>query len=531
MMEAIEREDYLRSRNRHPRNDAARFVENNIVIAGQSAPVYSERRDSFVNVPDAAQDNKISMELWKEADEEKDQLFATMEQVRTKLAKKAKVEKEALNLRCCKWEQVMQEVQTTATDWKTSAKNSKTMLCIDKVGRNSDVFSSWLELLPSGDYSSSICGVFKIAFEAAGQYSRVEEAIFETLSEIPEILESSRRYIEIYADLQYQSLEEKTFYLFRSILRTLIHVMKFFSDSKIHVQKMEDLSRRLIAFESGQTDNPTNLNRPSKAMALEMARTLLELIHFDQGVTSSDTASYLRMGLSLDERPKARAAAMVTNDRFKAFMSDELASSALLVNGHADLASVEGISPLSFVSAEFVRIAESTGRAFVTKFFCGQHPPRYGQSFPPSPSRGLMASLVGQLVSQMLDKGVDVDLSFLSQSDWHDIYGLELSTLCSVFRELTNQLPAQSLLLCIIDEITQYETTALANDINVIFKKLTRLVKRREDIIFKLLVTAHSRAMRISKHFVGQMLDLPEDIEADDSSGWHMTTMGDRREV
>lgn len=94
------------------------------------------------------------MELWKEADEEKDQLFATMEQVRTKLAKKAKVEKEALNLRCCKWEQVMQEVQTTATDWKTSAKNSKTMLCIDKVGRNSDVFSSWLELLPSGDYSS-----------------------------------------------------------------------------------------------------------------------------------------------------------------------------------------------------------------------------------------------------------------------------------------------------------------------------------------------------------------------------------------
>lgn len=299
----------------------------------------------------------------------------------------------------------------------------------------------------------------------------------------------------------------------------------------LDVQKMEDLSRRLIAFESGQTDNPTNLNRPSKAMALEMARTLLELIHFDQGVTSSDTASYLRMGLSLDERPKARAAAMVTNDRFKAFMSDELASSALLVNGHADLASVEGISPLSFVSAEFVRIAESTGRAFVTKFFCGQHPPRYGQSFPPSPSRGLMASLVGQLVSQMLDKGVDVDLSFLSQSDWHDIYGLELSTLCSVFRELTNQLPAQSLLLCIIDEITQYETTALANDINVIFKKLTRLVKRREDIIFKLLVTAHSRAMRVSKHFVGQMLDLPEDIEADDSSGWHMTTMGDRREV
>lgn len=164
-MDANDREEYLRSRTRHPRNEAARFVENNMVLADQPTPVYSERRDSFTRIPDAAQDNKISIELWKEADEEKEQLFATMERVRTKLAKKGNVDKEALNLRSCKWEQVMQEVQMTATDWKTSAKNSKTMLCIDKVGRNSDAFASWLELLPGGDYGSSICGVFKVAIE------------------------------------------------------------------------------------------------------------------------------------------------------------------------------------------------------------------------------------------------------------------------------------------------------------------------------------------------------------------------------
>lgn len=88
-------------------------------------------------------------------------------------------------------------------------------------------------------YHCFIC----LHMQAAGQYNKVEEAIFETLSEIPEILQSSRRYIGIYADLQNQSLEEKTFYLFRSILRTLTHIMKFFSDSKIREHNPFFISR------------------------------------------------------------------------------------------------------------------------------------------------------------------------------------------------------------------------------------------------------------------------------------------------
>ena len=45
-------------------------------------------------------------------------------------------------------------------------------------------------------------------------------------------MESARRYVQIYHQNRYHSLEQKTFDLFRAILRALLHIMKFFADSK-----------------------------------------------------------------------------------------------------------------------------------------------------------------------------------------------------------------------------------------------------------------------------------------------------------
>lgn len=54
-----DREDYLRSRDRHPRNHADRFIENRVILPGKPASVYSKSQDSFVDIPEAAQDKKI----------------------------------------------------------------------------------------------------------------------------------------------------------------------------------------------------------------------------------------------------------------------------------------------------------------------------------------------------------------------------------------------------------------------------------------------------------------------------------------
>ena len=99
-----------------------------------------------------------SEELWKQADDERDRLFASMEQARARLDKKSAtgaILPAKPNLRRCTWDQVMQEVRATAARWSSTPKRtSKMMVCLDKLGRNSDAFQTWLELLPGGDYGS-----------------------------------------------------------------------------------------------------------------------------------------------------------------------------------------------------------------------------------------------------------------------------------------------------------------------------------------------------------------------------------------
>lgn len=103
-----------------------------------------------------------SIAMWKEADEEINQLFALMVQVCEKMDRKSSGSHKqltSLNLRQCTWEQVMGEVQSLATRWSTSPKkSSKMMICLEKLGQNSDAFKSWLELLPAGDYGSRYAG-------------------------------------------------------------------------------------------------------------------------------------------------------------------------------------------------------------------------------------------------------------------------------------------------------------------------------------------------------------------------------------
>lgn len=106
---------------------------------------------------------ELSAELWAQVDGEKERLFVLMEQVQKKLQKKSEGRAVTADLRCCKWDQVMQEVDRTADGWTAaSKKSSKVAAHLDKIKQNAAAFESWLELLPTGDYGSSICGVFRL---------------------------------------------------------------------------------------------------------------------------------------------------------------------------------------------------------------------------------------------------------------------------------------------------------------------------------------------------------------------------------
>ncbi|KAI0103756.1 hypothetical protein GGR51DRAFT_251553 [Nemania sp. FL0031] len=573
-------------------------------------------------------------EMWKQADKEKEELFDLIEQVQKKLEGKGNGRLSGLELRRCKWDHVMAQVQETSRQWKNSpSRASRAMRCIEKVGENSEAFKSWLELLPAGDYGSIISGVFTIVIGAAGRYTKVEDEIFQALADIPEIIEHSRRYVKIYADLRDHFLEKRTFDLFRSILRTLSHIMRFFKDSTFRkfsesILKQgsykEELTESLVElrknsekiqeeanqcqqwriFKQGNTLRQIDqkgdqglhllqsiyhllLTSPilganaetqgvngdalghsliSKAIAaiaaspsnsvsehenivhtsfgeshhattkralardsIRKAYKLLQSLSYDPNTTSVDVDTYLKLGEALDEDKKARSVAMIQNTRFREFMAEYLASSSLLVNGRADISSAEGMSPLSLVAAKLVRISEGinspSGSPYVVKYFCNQHPPFLSYSAV-SPPVELMASLLGQLLDQMIEREVEVDFSMLTKNIWRKIEQSDLKVLCDIFRELTYQLPPKSVLICVINELTRYEVAPFMKETDAIIGRLARLALRHDEIVFKLLVTCEGRALDISKYFANHIVDLGEDIEPDESAAWKISTMG-----
>ncbi len=78
---------------------------------------------------------------------------------------------------------------------------------------------------------------------------------------------------------------------------------------------------------------------------------------------------------------------------------------------------------------------------------------------------------------------------------------------------------------CIIDELSLYETSLLEKETDAVMRRLTRLAGNCDEIIFKLLVTCHGRALGVSRYFAGNTIDLEEDIEPDDTAKWHISTM------
>ncbi|KUJ07779.1 uncharacterized protein LY89DRAFT_352668 [Mollisia scopiformis] len=574
-------------------NEAALFIENRVILSQESdLPIYESQLDQFVSREAAYKQQIISAELWKNADEEKEKLFALVEQVQAKLSK-TKVPQKNTKLRSCKWEEVISEVKDTSQKWKTSpSRTARARRCVEKLGQDSGALQAWVGLLPAGDYGSSICGAFKLAIGAASQLHKVEDCIFDALVEIPECMENARRYVSIYKDHPDQYLERKTFDLYLAVLRALSHIMQAFADDGIHrflgsmakqstykeelfksVQEVKKLSGK-IKEEAQQclAERQARMNKtidethrsvdkteklvqsiycmlvermtseskglalanlqasagstPKKAImgphqSLKETKKLLKMLDYNARLPADDLEACLKLADLLDEEPMARAAAMVQHDKLRIWLAEGSSSRALLVNGNSDLGSAEGQSPLSLVDAELVKISESMEAAFVIKYFCGLHT----QNLDPSPASspvGMMASLVGQLLSQMIDREMDVDVSFLEKSNWKDVESHNLFALYMVFRNLVEQLPPKTLLVCVLDEVSLYETRSMGGETDTVMRRLTRLVANSTDVTFKMLVTCRGRALDFQQYFHPDILDLDEDIEVDDMAMWNI---------
>ena len=96
--------------------------------------------------------------IYRDAEDEKAELAIAIENFRENVKGKMKISSD--DSKIFTWNEVISCVEELA------ARKNKRLTCLekffDKVGQNGPSFNNWLELLPSGDYSSVNCGTFKL---------------------------------------------------------------------------------------------------------------------------------------------------------------------------------------------------------------------------------------------------------------------------------------------------------------------------------------------------------------------------------
>ncbi|KAF5598602.1 hypothetical protein FPCIR_2899 [Fusarium pseudocircinatum] len=281
--------------------------------------------------------------------------------------------------------------------------------------------------------------------------------------------------------------------------------------------------------DNSQSTTPTILQSPSQQPALSKTdmehakQQLLPCLNCNPEALTRDISSILSLNYHLSENARSRVAAMLRHDRFQTFMRETQVSTRLIVNGRGNISTKESVSSFSVVMAELARMSNTglteSAPVFILKYFCSEHQPSHPND-PLVSAVGIMASILGQLICQITEKGLAVDLSFISDSKWRQLELLELHNLCTVFKRVVDQIPHGDVVLCITDEISVYETSRLGEETEMAVKKLVQLAHQGRYPVFKLLITCYDRALDVGRYFCGYALEMDEDIETDDTADW-----------
>lgn len=229
-------------------------------------------------------------------------------------------------------------------------------------------------------------------------------------------------------------------------------------------------------------------------------------------------------------RTSSKAAELMGREEFKTFMDmgETTGSDYLLVNGH-DPDGEHGPS-LTFLSAKLYQIASGMGadRPYILGYFCDEHRPFSVPGSETCKPVGMMLSLLGQLIAQMIARGVSVDLRILGNDGWKKIRERKLKTLGEVLHLLIPDLPSGSKVYCVVDEVAHYEQPGMDEDLGRILYRLTKIArackakfrveKGQEGVEFKLLVTTRREARLTGRIFKDHTIDLPVVVEPRDSS-------------
>ncbi|KAK5634358.1 hypothetical protein RRF57_010072 [Xylaria bambusicola] len=176
----------------------------------------------------------------------------------------------------------------------------------------------------------------------------------------------------------------------------------------------------------------------------------------------NDYGEIIRKRHQLSNRAFMKAAYLKSAPYFQTWLS-ATTSDILLVDGHDTRGRISAMSVFCAMLAQALWTIQSQSTTPLTQsialfFACGAHTEPEDILTGPC---GIVRSLIGQILVSR--SGQAPDLTFINEADalLIDIQENRIDALCFLFQELLRQLPSETILYCVIDGISLYETSYL----------------------------------------------------------------------
>ncbi|TGJ79539.1 hypothetical protein E0Z10_g9221 [Xylaria hypoxylon] len=227
---------------------------------------------------------------------------------------------------------------------------------------------------------------------------------------------------------------------------------------------------------------------------------LLGIIGISDHAAGDELEIVLRQARLFDPEIQGRAGWLIKTTEFRDWLRSER-STILLADGclpeHGGLT-----TPMSGLCGALISSLMESQHNRVLFFFVGQHCDMQSSDRDGNGPRGLMKSLIAQLL--LCSNMARLNLDFLTREYLEDLTRYHLEALCELSVQLLQQLPPTSQFYCIIDGISLYEQSLWLKDLEYVAAMLEHVVKgqrqsQRRSAPVKLLMTSPGKSIELVK--------------------------------
>ncbi|KAH6687816.1 hypothetical protein F5X68DRAFT_261159 [Plectosphaerella plurivora] len=215
---------------------------------------------------------------------------------------------------------------------------------------------------------------------------------------------------------------------------------------------------------------------------------------------AEDLTLVARAAHAMSQAALGRAAWLLNVDRFRQWVDvTEHPSELILVNGHMGSLCKGKLSPLSVLAATLASMRQVSPDLVILSHFCGLHASPGDDLAGP---RGMLRAIVSQAVLLLKDRhcanpgvAVAADEALLNGIAQRDV-----ESLCEVLEALLGQLGPQVAVFCVLDNVSEYETSLRGWDdelCNVVGRLRQMTERMRWGPRLKVLLTAGNRSITV----------------------------------